>query len=144
MDNLIGEIITQITGLFTHALDIVDSLTTTEEEKLKLRNELIKIQGDITGKIIEYEKQIVDAQARVIQAEATGHSWLQRNWRPITMLVFVFIVFYNFIFAPITGLKALPTPEQLWSLMKLGITGYILGRSGEKIASIWRKDDKRD
>ncbi|MCX7871631.1 MAG: holin family protein, partial [bacterium] len=66
--------------------DIIDNLTTTDEEKMKLKIELTKIENELAGKIIELEGKVVESQAEVLKAEAQGNSWLQRNWRPITML----------------------------------------------------------
>ena len=78
-------------------------------------------------------------------AEAKGESWLQRNWRPLNMMVFVFIVANNYIIAPyaqaISGTSvSLPTPPDLWVLIKIGLGGYVVGRSAEKCVTAWKKD----
>ena len=41
---------------------------------------------------VQLEEQQLAASARLIAAEAGGRSWLQRNWRPITMLRFLALV----------------------------------------------------
>ena len=98
----------------------------------------LAFQRDIQLAAVELEREIVKAQKDVIVAEAQGESWLQRNWRPILMLTIVAIVANNYIFAPYIELLfnkdiTLPLPAELWALMKLGVGGYIVGRSGEKI-----------
>ena len=34
------------------------------------------------------------------------------------------------------GLLATPLRDEAWELLKLGLGGYVLGRSGEKIAKV--------
>lgn len=70
----------------------------------------------------------------MVLTEAQGESWLQRNWRPLLMLWFAFLIgAYLFGFtAP--GL----TPEAItamFDLVQIGVGGYVIGRSGEKIVS---------
>ena len=36
----------------------------------------------------------------------------------------------------------LPIPQDLWQLLKLGIGGYVVGRSGEKIVKVMREQKK--
>lgn len=69
----------------------------------------------------------------MLVSEADGHNWLKRNWRPITMLVFVYIIAHNYIFAPVFGIQSLPIPPDMWRLLEIGIGGYVVGRSAEKI-----------
>ena len=81
----------------------------------------------------EYEQAVVAEQGKVVRAEATGESWLQRNWRPVTMLAFVALVisyFYGFTAPNITQ----GVVERLLAIVQYGLTGYVAGRSGEKIA----------
>ncbi len=123
-----------ISSIFKPAVDLVDNLHTSEEEKLTLRNQLAAMQNEMAMRVLDYETRLMEAQASVIRSEAQGHSWLQRNWRPLTMLVFVFIVAWNYIIVPIFGMTQLPLHEDMWGLMKIGLGGYIIGRSAEKIA----------
>jgi len=109
--------------------DIIDQKVEDKDLANKLKFE---IQSTILDKEYTRIEQELNAQKEVIVAEATGHSWLQRNWRPITMLVFVYIVAHNYIVAPLFSLKELPIPPDMWSLLKIGIGGYVIGRSVEK------------
>lgn len=63
-----------------------------------------------------------------------SQSWLARSWRPLTMLTFTYIIAHSFVLAPLFGLEVLPIPPDMWELLKLGMGGYIIGRSAEKIA----------
>lgn len=117
--------------LIEKGLSIVDSFV---EDKDKA-NEL---KAQLTSEINNIFTQELQSKADIIQAEANGTSWLQRNWRPMTMMVFVYIIAHNFIFAPIFSLETLPIPEHMWELLKLGIGGYIMGRTGEKMIKTWK------
>ena len=73
---------------------------------------------------------LVDGMERssIIQAEAQGN-WLQRSWRPIIMLVFATIVLIGTFF----DLPILSDTSRFWDLLEIGIGGYVIGRSAEKI-----------
>jgi hypothetical protein len=92
---------------------------------------------------LEYQVEVTKYQSEVIIAEAKGESWLQRNWRPSLMAIFGIIVANNYILAPYLDAMfdwtvVLEIPEQLWGLLKLGVGGYIGGRSIEKGIKLWK------
>jgi len=109
--------------------DIIDQKIEDKDLANKLKAEL---QVEILSKEYARIEEELNAQKAIIVSEATGHSWLQRNWRPITMLVFVYIIAHNYIIAPLFSLKHLSIPPDMWSLLKIGIGGYVIGRSVEK------------
>lgn len=124
---------TVINGIFS----VLDKVLPNPSEAAAAKLKVLELQQ--TGEL----KQLETA-AGVVISEAQGEGWLQKNWRPITMLTFVFIVANNYIIYPYLSLfwdKApmLPLPDHLWKLLELGITGYILGRSGEKIAKEFKR-----
>lgn len=102
-----------------------------------------KLKASIQTAVLSADAQALQEQAGIVTAEAKGESWLQRNWRPVTMMVFVFIVANNYIIAPyaqaISGTSvSLPTPPDLWALIKIGLGGYVVGRSAEKCVTAWK------
>lgn len=135
-------------GILAPIHGIVDDLHTSGEEKLAAQRELFRAEHAFAQTLLEHEAKVVDAQSRVVIAEAQGQSWLQRNWRPLLMLTIVAIVANNYLLAPYlsalfgVGLQ-LDLPEQLWQLMTIGVGGYIVGRTGEKITATWAST-KRD
>jgi|TARA_R110000803_G_scaffold20541_7_gene52768 hypothetical protein len=107
----------------------------------------LKLESAIKEKMLEHEVQFVSYQRDIITAEAKSQSSLARNWRPITMLVFVAIIFNNYLVYPYIQLFGgtavqLPIPADMWDLLKLGIGGYIAGRSVEKGIESWKKKEK--
>ena len=119
-----------IGDIFAPAAKLIDDVHTSIEEKLTLKNKLAVIQNEIHSKLIEYETKLLQSKTAIITAEANGQSWIQRNWRPITMLTFlVLVVFDSF------GWLANPLAPEAWTLLQIGLGGYVAGRSGEKIVS---------
>jgi hypothetical protein len=72
-------------------------------------------------------------QTEIIVTEAKGN-WLQRSWRPMLMLAFGFIVIYVKFLAPVFNLTIPELEIEFWELLKIGIGGYVVGRSAEKIS----------
>jgi hypothetical protein len=108
--------------------DLVDNIHTSKEEKLTLRHEISKLETAFAGKLLDYETKLMEAQSSILGKEAMGHSWLQRNWRPITMLTFLSLV----VFDSLGWLKSDLRPEA-WTLLQIGLGGYVIGRSAEKV-----------
>lgn len=127
-----------VASLFTKALDVVDKFVPDKDLAAKLKTALQERIMDIASN--EF-LTVIQGQVSLILAEIKGESWLQRNWRPGLMAMFGAIVFNNYIVAPYLGLLMgneyklmLEVPPDMWSLLKLGVSGYVVGRSLEKIA----------
>ena len=114
-----GNVIKEIGG-------IIDNLFTNDEERLEAKNKIIQV-------LKEKELELQKMQTDIIIAEAKGN-WLQRSWRPILMLAFGFIVIYVKFIAPLFGFTIPALEDEFWNLLQLGIGGYVVGRSAEKIA----------
>ena len=104
----------------------LDGLFTSKEEKLQAENVIKKI-------LAEKELELQKMQTEIIVTEAKGN-WLQRSWRPILMLAFGFIVIYVKFIGPLFDLRIPKLEMEFWELLKIGIGGYVVGRSAEKIS----------
>lgn len=124
----------------------IDGLFTSDEERIKANNALRALETDLVNKALSYEAALAASQAAVIQAEANGKSWLQRSWRPITMLVFVGLIVARWMGWAAPGMSEAEYLS-IYELIKIGLGGYVLGRSAEKIApgvmQAWR-DTRRN
>lgn len=123
-----------ISNIFEPAAKLIDEVHTSTEEKLALKNKLAVIQNETHSIMMEYETKLLTAQSSIITAEANGQSWMQRNWRPITMLTFLVLVVCDSF-----GWLASPLAPQAWTLLQIGLGGYVAGRSAEKIAPVVAK-----
>lgn len=102
---------------------IIDRLSLPAREKRQLQEELTRL---FTAR----ERELAEAKSLVVREEAAGN-WLQRSWRPLVMLVFAGII----VAGVFTNVPMLADSSRFWDLLELGIGGYVVGRSGEKIAS---------
>ncbi|MHC4640109.1 MAG: 3TM-type holin [Planctomycetota bacterium] len=130
---IVGKVLEGVIGL-------IDQAVTDKDEANKLKAQMIGVfqNADLTK-----FTSLLRAQAGIIMAEATGASWLQRNWRPLLMLIFMVIITNNYIFFPYASLftdkvTVLELPDFMWQILKIGVGGYIVGRSGEKIVNMWK------
>ena len=100
-------------------------------------------KGQLISKYLDITQTTLSYQRDIITTEMQGN-WLQRSWRPILMFLIITIIGMNYLLLPILGLlhvpvSPLPLPKELWTLLQIGLGGYIVGRSGEKIVENLRK-----
>lgn len=132
------EIFSFVKEIFSPAAKLIDDIHTSDEEKDTLRNELAKIEQAITLKTIDYEGKLLDIKSKIIMAETQSDSFLAKNWRPMIMLTFGLIVISYWLgYQPVNMSE--DTLEDVFDLIKLGLGGYVVGRSGEKIAKVMKK-----
>ena len=89
-----------LSDIFTGSVDkivdsvgnAIDNLVTSDEEKLTLKNELVKIQIEAKNRKdeldLKYEEQLTQRQ----QNDMTSDSWLSKNIRPLT-LIFILVMY---------------------------------------------------
>ncbi|HEB67273.1 MAG TPA: hypothetical protein ENI93_04940 [Gammaproteobacteria bacterium] len=117
-----------VSNIFKPAVDLVDELNTSEEERLELKKQILKIENDLQARLLEYETKLMEAQASIVRAEAQSQSWIARNWRPITMLTMLTLVVFGSL-----GVFNVTLQDEFWLLLQIGLGGYVIGRSAEKI-----------
>jgi len=115
---------------------VLDKIFPDKEKATAAKLKVVEMQqnGELAG---------LEAQMKVIVAEAQSKHKLAAIWRPIIMLMFGFIIFNNYILYPYLSLffdnaPVLDIPVDLWELIKIGLGGYVVGRSSEKIVEKWR------
>lgn len=107
----------------------------------KLRTEQADVVKQSIGSVVDVIKtadttnaQLAEAQARILAADSQSESWLTRNWRPLTLELFVAVFILHLLgFSPVNM-----TPEILeWmmGILQIGLVGYAGLRSGEKIVT---------
>ena len=114
------------------------------------KNKAQEIEREINMALINNSKQIEQAAASVILAEAKSEHFITATWRPILMLTITAIVAWNFLFGALVELAikiatgdqmplTIPLPDELWNLLMIGVGGYVVGRSAEKVADKVKK-----
>ena len=114
-----------VKGIVGAVSELVDRLTLPAREKKQLETDLLKV-------FVEWEQRVMEARSEVLAEEVRGN-WLQRSWRPLVMLTFALIV----LVGTFTSLPILADTSQFWDLLEVGIGGYVMGRSGEKILQVF-------
>lgn len=122
---LIGPLISGIFGVVDKAVEDKD-----QAAAIKARLQEMVLNGQMKE---------IEAAASIIVAEAKGDSWLQRSWRPLLMCLFGIIIANNYLVVPLFGTPAAAIPPDMWDLLKLGVGGYVLGRSVEKGVKVWKE-----
>jgi hypothetical protein len=124
---IIGEV---IKAVVSPILGIIDKLVPDKDQANQLK-------AEITNALLTFDTKKLEKSADIIIAEANGESWIQRNWRPLVMLTFAGLIVAHWLgFTP----ENLP-PEQVMELLnivKIGLAGYVVGRSAEKVAKNWK------
>ena len=114
--------------IFKPAMEAIDAVHTSTEEKLEKKAQLLAIQVGFLEQGLQYEQAQLQAKADIIMAEAKSDSFIARNWRPITMLTFLALVVLDSF-----GWLANPLASEAWTLLQIGLGGYVVGRSAEKV-----------
>lgn len=114
-------------GIVKPLFDIIDKAVADKDLAAKLKSELEHV-------VLQNAAKELEAQKDIIVAEASGESWLQRNWRPLIMMMFGGVIFNNYILAAYGIGQHIDIPVDLWGAIKLGLGGYVVGRSAEKVA----------
>ena len=101
------------------------------------KNARDEAKAQIATLALQGELKEAENAVKIILAEAQGN-WIQRSWRPMMMLFFAMLVGAHWFGFTAPGL----TPEEVDRLLQIvlvGIGGYTIGRSGEKIATTMGK-----
>ena len=114
-------------GLIKPFGETLDALFTSDEERLRARHALRQLEITLAEREFEFEQVRLREQSQNVRSETQGQSWLQRNWRPLTMLTFLVLIVLDTL-GWVMGL-----PQDVWLLMEIGLGGYVIGRSAEKI-----------
>jgi Holin of 3TMs, for gene-transfer release len=123
-----------IKGVLDGVSDLIKTFVKDPNQQVQAQLQLATLQNNAQLALVQADQAFAESEAKVIAAEAASPSWLTSTWRPILMLVFTTIVAYNYLVCPLLSRPVLPLPPDLWELLKLGVGGYVMGRSLEKVA----------
>jgi len=103
-----------------------------------------KIKAEFNNELLNADMSKFKAAANIVNSEAKSQHWVTATWRPMLMYCLIIIVFNNYILMPYIkyffGVEiTLEIPQDLWTLLQIGLGGYVVGRSGESIAKNFKK-----
>lgn len=102
-----------------------------KEAQAQMITQAIQTIGDVESSQGQRETAI----AQVLASEASSHYWLAACWRPLLMLVFgaIIVSFWLGYVPPHFNDPMSPMMASIFDLIKLGMGGYIGGRTLEKV-----------
>lgn len=110
----------------------LDPVSATIDLGKTLINKFWPDAGEADQRKMELMLSEFTARASIVQAEAASKHWLAANWRPLTMLIFVGLIVARWF-----GWAAPNLAEAeylaLWDIVQIGLGGYVIGRSAEKV-----------
>jgi hypothetical protein len=97
-----------------------------------------KLKAQLNQQLLQSSTEELKAAASIVEAEAKA-GWFTASWRPLLMYVLIFILVWNYILGPVIKIFAgtvitFELPGDVWTLLQIGLGGYVVGRSGESIA----------
>ena len=97
-----------------------------------------KLKSELQTQLLQSHTQELKAAASIIEAEAKA-GWFASSWRPLLMYVLIFILVWNYVIGPVIkifmgAVITFELPGDVWSLLQIGLGGYVLGRSAESVA----------
>ena len=95
----------------------------------------IELENQLQLAMMQNGAALDQAAASIVSDEAKGESWLQRNWRPLTMMTFVGLVVAKWLGFTAPGVSEAIELE-LMTLIQIGLGGYVGGRTVEKVAPV--------
>ena len=95
--------------------------------------EAAKAQQDMVMALISQQGALNAAAGDIIKAEAQSEHWLPACWRPILMLTFGALIVARWLGWSAPGISEAEVLK-LWDIVQLGLGGYVIGRSIEKVA----------
>jgi hypothetical protein len=113
-------------------------LFNTIEKSVPDKDLQAKLKADLQTQLLQSSTEELKAAASIIEAEAKA-GWFTASWRPLLMYVLIFILIWNYILGPIVkfffaAAITIDLPGDVWTLLQIGLGGYVVGRSGESIA----------
>ena len=94
--------------------------------------EAAKAQQELTMALLTQQNALNEAAGDIIKAEAQSEHWLAACWRPILMLTFGALIVARWLGWSAPGISEAEVLK-LWDIVQLGLGGYVIGRSVEKI-----------
>jgi len=122
---------------------VMEAFKSIQSRKMSQAQARSEVEKAIVQALSSMEDAAIKARARVLLAEVSGESRLQRAWRPLVALTSFFTYWYVIAVIPHLVSWGWMTPprfgerglENLFWLTTICVGGYIGGRTAEKIAA---------
>jgi hypothetical protein len=96
-------------------------------------NARAQAEAEIAKQLLASSTELERAAGEIVLAEARSEHWLTASWRPILMLTFGALIVARWLGYSAPGISEAEVLK-LWDIVQLGLGGYVIGRSAEKVA----------
>jgi hypothetical protein len=90
-------------------------------------------EAEVAKQLLASSAELERAAGEIVLAEARSEHFLAACWRPILMLTFGALIVARWLGYSAPGISEAEVLK-LWDIVQLGLGGYVIGRSAEKIA----------
>jgi len=90
-------------------------------------------EAEVAKQLLASSAELERAAGEIVLAEARSEHFLAACWRPILMLTFGALIVARWLGFSAPGISEAEVLK-LWDIVQLGLGGYVIGRSAEKIA----------
>lgn len=90
-------------------------------------------EAEVAKQLLASSAELERAAGDIVLAEAKSEHFLAACWRPILMLTFGGLIVARWLGYSAPGISEAEVLK-LWDIVQLGLGGYVIGRSAEKIA----------
>jgi hypothetical protein len=104
---------------------LIDQLFPDQTDRDAARLRLLELQQ--SGELAQ-----LAARSGIVKTGASSNGFMASSWRPIVMLVFTALIVARWFGWAAPGLSE-HEALKLWDIVHLGLGGYVIGRSAEKI-----------
>jgi len=121
------------------AAPLLNGLFSVIDQSIEDKDEAARLKSRLQEMVLNGQMKEIESAMKIVIAEAQGGSWIQRSWRPVTMLTFVALIVARWLGYTAPGI----TPDvelALLDIIKVGLGGYVVGRSVEKGIKVWKAD----
>lgn len=117
---------------------LIERLFPDKEKAAEAALEMQKVLNQAQAAADTAEASKIESASKVVVAEASSGNWMAANWRPCLMFLFMGLLANQYFLAPIlvalhVAVVISPLPPEAWNLLEIGVGGYVVGRSGEKM-----------
>lgn len=127
-----------VSGVIDSVGTAIDKLVTSDEEKMQLKNELIKIELEAKNKADELNFKYEEEVTKRHQADMNSDNWISKSIRPIT-LIFILIMYSLLSIASGFEFEVTESYVELlgqWGMLIMSF--YFGGRTVEKVSQIMK------
>ena len=122
-----------ISGLLGLGSSFVKGMFNLKQDQAHIVEESLKVLRNVNAT----DAQATTATAAALSSILTQGSFLERNWRPVFMVILMGILICSFFgwVPPYLNQEMSPMMDKIWTMLQIGLGGYLPLRTFEKVVA---------